>query len=76
MFVIDNAYTEKDCRLIAAALEHASTHPLARAFAMQDALPVCHRTNIVVGQGVSGIIDGREWRIGNAEFVGGVARSY
>ena len=71
VFVIDNAYTEKDCRLIAAALEHASTHPLARAFAMQEALPVVSSPNIVIGQGVSGKVDGREWRIGNAEFVGG-----
>ena len=71
VFVIDNAYTEKDCRLIAAALEHASTHPLARAFAMQEALPAVSSPNIVIGQGVSGKVDGREWRIGNAEFVGG-----
>jgi Cu2+-exporting ATPase len=71
VFVIDNAFTEKDCRLIAAALEHASTHPLARAFAMQEALPVVSSPNIVIGQGVSGKVDGREWRIGNAEFVGG-----
>ena len=71
VFVIDNAYTERDCRLIAAALEHASTHPLARAFAMQETLPAVSEPNIVVGQGVSGRIDGREWRIGNAEFVGG-----
>jgi len=71
VFVIDNAYTEKDCRLIAAALEHASTHPLARAFAMQEALPLVSSPHIVIGQGVSGKVDGREWRIGNAEFVGG-----
>ena len=71
VFVIDNAYTERDCRLIAAALEHASTHPLARAFAMQETLPAVSEPNIVVGQGVSGRIDGCEWRIGNAEFVGG-----
>ena len=73
VFVIDNAFTEKDCRLLAAALEHASTHPLARAFAMQEPLPAVSSPSIVVGQGVSGSIDGREWRIGNAEFVGGGA---
>ena len=59
--------------MIAAALEHASTHPLARAFAIQEALPDVSSPNIVVGQGVSGRIDGREWRIGNADFVGGGA---
>jgi Cu2+-exporting ATPase len=73
VFVIDNAWTEKDCRLIAAALEHASTHPLARAFALPDELPPISGEEIVVGKGVRGAIDGREWRIGNADFVGGGA---
>ena len=73
VFVLDNAWTEKDCRLAAAALEHASTHPLAAAFALPDALPDVVDERIVVGQGVSGKIDGREWRIGNASFVGGGA---
>ena len=73
VFVVDNAFTDKDCRIIAAALEHASTHPLARAFALQDPLPSVRSPNIVVGQGVSGVIDGREWRIGNGDFVGGGA---
>jgi Cu2+-exporting ATPase len=71
VFVLDNAWTEKDCRLIAAALEHASTHPLARAFALPDRLPAVADEKIHVGRGVSGVIDGREWRIGNADFVGG-----
>lgn len=71
VFVIDNAFSEKDCRLIAAALERASTHPLAQAFALQERVPAVATPNIVVGQGVSGVIDGREWRIGNAGFVGG-----
>jgi Cu2+-exporting ATPase len=73
LFVLDNAWTEKDCRLAAAALEHASTHPLAGAFALPDALPDMTNEQIVVGQGVSGEIEGREWRIGNASFVGGGA---
>jgi len=38
---------------------------------MQETLPAVSEPNIVVGQGVSGRIDGCEWRIGNAEFVGG-----
>jgi Cu2+-exporting ATPase len=73
VFVLDNAFTEKDCRLVAAALEHASTHPLARAFALPDKLPVVSDEEVVVGEGVRGVIDGREWRIGNAAFVGGGA---
>ena len=71
--VMDDAWTEDDCRRIAAALEHVSTHPLARAFAMPGELPLVTGDNIVVGQGVSGLIDGREWRIGNAGFAGSAA---
>ena len=71
VFVTDNAFTEKDCRRFAAALESASTHPLARAFALQEPLPTVRAPEVVVGQGIRGTIDGREWRIGNPEFVGG-----
>jgi Cu2+-exporting ATPase len=71
VFVTDNAWTEKDCRLIAAALESASTHPLASAFALPDELPAVSSQEIEVGQGISGVIDGRRWRLGNASFVGG-----
>ena len=73
VFVTDTTCTERDCRLVAAALEHASTHPLARAFALPDELPAVSDEKIVVGQGVRGVIDGREWRIGTADFVGGGA---
>ncbi len=73
VLVFDNNFTEMDCRLIAAALEHASTHPLARAFAMPGELPSVSSPEIVVGHGIRGIIDGHEWRIGSAAFVGGGA---
>ena len=71
VFVLDNNFTEMDCRLIAAALEHASTHPLAQAFSLTEELPGVTDEEIVVGQGVRGVIEGREWRIGSAGFVGG-----
>jgi Cu2+-exporting ATPase len=71
--ISDNAWTDSDCRRLAAALEHVSTHPLARAFAVQGELPAVTDARVVVGQGVSGVIDGREWRIGNAEFTGAAA---
>ena len=71
VFVTDNAWTEKDCRLVAAALESASTHPLANAFALPDELPTVTSQKIEVGQGISGVIDCRQWRLGNASFVGG-----
>jgi Cu2+-exporting ATPase len=72
-FVLDNTWTEYDCRQIAAALETASAHPLAEAFAMSGTLPEVGEHQVEVGQGVSGIIDGRLWRLGNAQFVGGGA---
>ena len=71
--VLDESMTEYDCRLIAAALETASSHPLARAFATSASLPGVSQQHVEVGQGVSGIIDGRRWRLGSANFVGGGA---
>ncbi|MDH3614980.1 MAG: heavy metal translocating P-type ATPase [Gammaproteobacteria bacterium] len=73
VMVLDESMTEYDCRLIAAALETASTHPLARAFAMSASLPKVSRHQVEVGQGVCGSIDGRRWRLGNANYVGGGA---
>ncbi|MGI9232964.1 MAG: heavy metal translocating P-type ATPase, partial [Woeseiaceae bacterium] len=73
VMVLDTAMTEYDCRHIAAALETASSHPLARAFAMDAVLPVVSSHHVEVGQGVSGVIDGRQWRLGSAAFVGGGA---
>ncbi len=74
VFVLDTAYTEHECRRIAAALESASSHPLARAFALEEELPAVSDQHIEVGQGVSGTIEGRSWRLGSADFVGaGVA---
>ena len=68
--VVDTGRDEDDYRHIAAALEHASTHPLARAFIINDALPEVDAQQVHVGQGVSGIVAGREWRLGSAAFVG------
>ncbi|MGB5625150.1 MAG: heavy metal translocating P-type ATPase, partial [Woeseiaceae bacterium] len=71
VMVLDPSMTEQDCRRVAAALETASAHPLARAFAMNVTLPEVTSQHVEVGQGVSGSIDGRHWRLGAAAFVGG-----
>lgn len=61
---------ETRCLQIAASLEQASEHPLARAFARHH-----HGTGAVedlvtfAGRGVQGRIDGRVYRIGSPEFV-------
>lgn len=56
---------------LAAALESASEHPLARAFATAAptaALAACDIRN-TPGYGVAGCVDGRQLRLGRAEFV-------
>ena len=66
---------ERDVVRLAAAVQQASEHPLAKAivdYAKRGgvgALPVTGFRNHV-GQGVSGDVDGRRVRVGSAEFVG------
>ncbi|GAB6197316.1 heavy metal translocating P-type ATPase [Lysobacter xanthus] len=55
---------------IAAALEHGSTHPLATAFAGIDA-PGASDVRLVPAMGLEGVVDGRHWRIGRADFAAG-----
>ncbi len=68
--VLSDDVDEEAVRQIAAALETDSTHPLASAFTQGRTAPAAaaHRTH--VGDGISGTIDGVEWRIGKATFVG------
>jgi len=58
-----------DALRIAAALERDSGHPLAAAFATDDAraLPAT-QVETVPGRGVQGRVDGRHWRLGRADF--------
>ncbi len=65
-------FTEQDCLRIAAALEVASTHPIARAFAHYDASLAVTDPEVVVGAGVAGVVNGRHWKLGNAPFVPGL----
>ena len=67
--VYNEAYDEERCRQIAAALEQASTHPIAHAFRCDRALPEVTDTVNHVSQGVSGNIGASEWRLGSASFV-------
>jgi Cu2+-exporting ATPase len=57
----------RECLQIAAALELASEHPIARAF---DPRPgkSAREVRTVVGGGVEGIVDGRHYRIGTRAF--------
>ena len=66
--LLDPAFDEQHCRRIAAALETASSHPIAHAFATQEALPEANSLQVTIGQGVRGVIDDHEWRLGRMEF--------
>jgi Cu2+-exporting ATPase len=61
--------SEAQCRDLAAALEVASEHPLARAFGRPRSGLQSEETRSVPGAGVQGVIEGRRYRIGTAAFV-------
>lgn len=61
-----------DCLRLAAALEQHSAHPLARAIAQAASdrgQALASEVVSVAGGGMRGVIDGREYWIGSAEFV-------
>ncbi|MEM8814777.1 MAG: heavy metal translocating P-type ATPase [Pseudomonadota bacterium] len=53
---------------IAAAIESASTHPLARAFQAVAAKLPASDVETAIGQGVSGTVNGKRWYLGRAGF--------
>jgi Cu2+-exporting ATPase len=60
---------ERRCLQIAALLEQASEHPLARAFAFHLDKGTVEDLQTVAGRGVQGRVDGRLYRIGTPDFV-------
>ena len=64
---------EARCLAVAAALEAASAHPIAHAFQVRMTArpPAATGVEIYPARGLSGTVDGRNWRIGKQEFVGG-----
>lgn len=56
---------------IAAALESASTHVLARAFASRDSSSeyAVDDVQVSAGKGVEAVVAGERWRIGRADYV-------
>jgi Cu2+-exporting ATPase len=60
---------------IAAALEEASRHPIARAFLAHSREGVsCSDAREHPGEGIEGTVAGRRWRIGRPDFAMGGAR--
>ena len=67
---------EAGCLALAASLEQASTHPIARAFArVEGARRVPQQVDAEPGAGVEGTLDGVRYRIGRREFVAVLAGS-
>jgi Cu2+-exporting ATPase len=67
--IFNSEYLETSCRQHAAALETVSTHPIAAAFALSNNPLAATDQRVVVGLGVAGAINGREWRLGRQDFV-------
>jgi Cu2+-exporting ATPase len=61
----------EDATGIAAALERDSLHPIARAFDGQDVGMPVSGVEERPGLGLSGIVAGRAWRLGRADFAAG-----
>jgi Cu2+-exporting ATPase len=57
------------CLQIAASLEQASEHPLARAFARHSTAGAVEDLVTFAGQGIQGRIEGRMYKIGTPQFV-------
>src|SRR5690606_7489677 len=62
-----------ECLRIACAREGMSEHPIAKAFALAasptGAQPTVQQVRVAAGAGIEGIVDGRRYRLGRADFV-------
>ena len=67
---LQGSLDESACLRIAAALEQASEHPVARALshAVTDA-PLAREMEAIPGQGLQGLVDGVRYRIGQPAYV-------
>ncbi len=71
-----NGLSRAEVLRIAAALERASSHPLAVAFAPHDEAGVqSSQVREFAGEGVEGLVDGAYWRLGRRPFAAGLATS-
>ena len=66
--------SNKEVLTLAAALERYSEHPLARALIKraqdeQTTLPDIQQFEALPGAGAKGLVDGREWHIGNPDLL-------
>ena len=65
---------EMECLSVAASLEQASTHPIARAFARPEGpLRAATQVEAEPGAGIGGRLEGVRYRIGRRDFVAAIA---
>jgi Cu2+-exporting ATPase len=57
------------CLALATAIESASSHVLARAFAAHEYDGEILEVEVAAGQGLEAVCDGARWRIGSADYV-------
>ncbi len=68
--IIDNQYSENEVLAIAAALESHSEHPLAKPFTQhRDFNLITKAITVQPGQGVSGTVDGKDYKIGKVSWL-------
>jgi Cu+-exporting ATPase len=71
--VLARAATREEALALAAALEAGSEHPLAKAILAENPAvnpQKCEKFSAHAGCGVSGIVDGRELRLGSPDWLG------
>lgn len=68
--IINNQYSKNEVLAIAAALESHSEHPLAKPFTQyRDFNLITKAITVQSGQGVSGTVDGKDYKIGKASWL-------
>ena len=67
---LQGSLDEGACLRIAAALEQASEHPVARALSHEVSdVPLAREVTAIPGQGLEGLVDGTRYRIGQPGYV-------
>ncbi len=61
-------FSEEKCLQVASLLENISDHPIAKAFKADTVKLSSEKLKETIGKGVSGVVGGRTYRLGNREF--------
>jgi len=75
---ITEGFNKEEIISIVGAIEKESTHPLAKAitaYALNNedgTIPEVHNMNTISGNGVQATVDGVQWKVGKANFIGSI----